>query len=213
MDVVVVDRTETYSLRGCRIFNSKWTEWETHGPCAWSMPRQCHLGESSRTKTCQPSLRARSPADTLHCAVQNKHHITVVITVNRLNSLDQETVDVRSINSFKGRLDKIRKTRMGFYGFRIVRKAKGLMEIGPPWGHTKWVTRWVTYTEAIVDGRLWPRCTTHNDYFRSLSCMEQNLVGISAVMFVVFYGRVRIHTTCHRAIMWKHDVIHKTGST
>jgi len=28
--------------------------------------------------------------------------------------LDQETVDVGSINSFKGRLDKIRKTRMGF---------------------------------------------------------------------------------------------------
>ena len=34
--------------------------------------------------------------------------------VNRWNSLDQETVDVGSINSFKGRLDKVRKTRMGF---------------------------------------------------------------------------------------------------
>jgi len=34
--------------------------------------------------------------------------------VNRWNSLDQETVDVGSINSFKGRLDKIRKTMMGF---------------------------------------------------------------------------------------------------
>jgi len=35
--------------------------------------------------------------------------------VNRWNSLDQETVAVGSINSFKGRLDKIRKkTRMGF---------------------------------------------------------------------------------------------------
>jgi len=45
--------------------------------------------------------------------------------------LDQETVDVGSINSFKGRLDKIRKTRMGFYGFCVVRKALGLMEIGP----------------------------------------------------------------------------------
>jgi len=29
--------------------------------------------------------------------------------VNRCNSLDQETVDVGSINSFKGRLDKIKK--------------------------------------------------------------------------------------------------------
>jgi len=34
--------------------------------------------------------------------------------VNRWNSLDQETVDVGSINSFKGKLDKIRKTGMGF---------------------------------------------------------------------------------------------------
>jgi len=51
--------------------------------------------------------------------------------VNRWNSLDQETVDVGCINSFKGRLDKIRKTRMGFYGFCMVRKALGLMEMGP----------------------------------------------------------------------------------
>jgi len=35
--------------------------------------------------------------------------------VNRWNSLGQETVDVGSINSFKGKLDKIRKTRMGFF--------------------------------------------------------------------------------------------------
>jgi len=35
--------------------------------------------------------------------------------VNRWNNLDQETVDVGSINSFKGRLDKIRKTGMGFF--------------------------------------------------------------------------------------------------
>ena len=49
------------------------------------------------------------------------------------NSLDQETVDVGSIKSFKGRLDKIRKkTRMGFYGFCMVREALGLMEMGPP---------------------------------------------------------------------------------
>jgi len=52
--------------------------------------------------------------------------------VNRWNSLDQETVDIGSINSFKGRLDKIRKTRMGFYGFCMARTALGLMEIGPP---------------------------------------------------------------------------------
>ena len=52
--------------------------------------------------------------------------------VNRWNSLDQETVDVGSIKSFKGRLDKIRKTGRVFYGFWMVRKALGLMEMGPP---------------------------------------------------------------------------------
>jgi len=52
--------------------------------------------------------------------------------VSRWNGLDQKTVDMGSINSFKGRLDKIRKTRMGFYEFCMVCKALGLMEIGPP---------------------------------------------------------------------------------
>jgi len=35
----------------------------------------------------------------------------------------------------------------------MVRKALGLMDIGPPWGHTRWVTRWVTFfcrTAAIL---------------------------------------------------------------
>ena len=32
-------------------------------------------------------------------------------------------------------------------------------------------------------------------------------------MLVVFCRRLGIHMTRHRAIMWKHDVIHKTGST
>ena len=41
----------------------------------------------------------------------------------------------------------------------------------------------------------------------------QNLVGISAVMLVVFYRRLGMHMTSHRTIMWKRDVIHKTGST
>ena len=45
--------------------------------------------------------------------------------------------DVGSINSLKGRLDKIRKTRMGFYAFCMVCKALGLMEMGPPCGRPK----------------------------------------------------------------------------
>jgi len=46
-----------------------------------------------------------------------------------------------------------------------------------------------------------------------VSIVEQNLVGISALMILVFCRRLWIHTMRHRAIMWKHDVIHKTGST
>ena len=41
---------------------------------------------------------------------------------------------------------------------------------------------------------------------------EKNLVGISALMLVVFYRRLGMHMTRHKAIMSKHDIIHKTGS-
>jgi len=43
--------------------------------------------------------------------------------------------------------------------------------------------------------------------------VQQNVTGISAVMLVVFYRHLGIHTTRHRTIMWKHDVNHKTGCT
>jgi len=36
--------------------------------------------------------------------------------VGRWNSLVQEMVDGPSINAFKGRFDKLRQTRVGFYG-------------------------------------------------------------------------------------------------
>ena len=42
---------------------------------------------------------------------------------------------------------------------------------------------------------------------------EQDLVGISTIMLVVFYIHLELHMTRHMAIMRKHDVIHKTGST
>jgi len=35
--------------------------------------------------------------------------------VRRWKSLDQETVDATSTNAFKGRLDKLRKIRTGFF--------------------------------------------------------------------------------------------------
>jgi len=71
--------------------------------------------------------------------------------------------------------------------------------------------RWM----SMVDSRLHPtlpRCTTHNEYLR-LFIVKQNTVGISAVMAAEFYHCSGIHMMCHRAIMWKHDVIHKTRST
>jgi len=66
--------------------------------------------------------------------------------------------------------------------------------------------------KAIIDNKLCPRCITHGKYFRSF-ISEQNLVRISAVMLIVFYRCLEIHKTSHRTITWKHDVIHKTGST
>jgi len=60
---------------------------------------------------------------------------------------------------------------------------------------------------AIVGNRIRPHspvhCATHDVY--SL----RNLVEISAVRLVVFYG---INTMRHGDITWKHDAIHKTGS-
>jgi len=42
--------------------------------------------------------------------------------VNRWNSLDQETVDVGSINSFKAGLIKLEKQGWVFYGFCMAAK-------------------------------------------------------------------------------------------
>jgi len=56
---------------------------------------------------------------------------------------------------------------------------------------------------------------THISTSIPLPCViiEQNLVKISAVMFVLFYCHLRIRTVHHGAIMWTHDVIQKTGRT
>jgi len=42
---------------------------------------------------------------------------------------------------------------------------------------------------------------------------EQHSVAISALISVLLYRRLGIHVMHHRDIMWKTDVIHKTGST
>jgi len=41
----------------------------------------------------------------------------------------------------------------------MVRKALGLMEMGPPWVHTRWVTRWETKTTRIG---TWCLLAVHN---------------------------------------------------
>jgi len=60
--------------------------------------------------------------------------------------LDQETVNVGSINSFKGRLDKTTKTRMGYlwilHGPQSPRPHGDGTPVRPQ-RHTRWVTRWV----------------------------------------------------------------------
>jgi len=38
------------------------------------------------------------------------------------------------------------------------------------------------------------------------------MAGISIVMLVAFYHCLGIHTMCNMAIMWKYDIIHKTGT-
>jgi len=48
-----------------------------------------------------------------------------------------------------------------------------------------------------------------HEYLLLVFIVEQNLVEISAVMLVVFYLRLTIWTTHHKAVMWTNDVIHK----
>jgi len=55
------------------------------------------------------------------------------------------------------------------------------------------------------------QCATDDEYLR-VFIVEQNMVGISAVLLLVFYHCLWIHDM-PQAIMCKHDVIQKTGST
>jgi len=43
--------------------------------------------------------------------------------------------------------------------------------------------------------------------------VEQNFVAISSIVLVVFHHRLKMLVTCHRAIILKRDVIHKTRNT
>ena len=73
------------------------------------------------------------------------------------------------------------------------------------------------FSKTIVHSSLRPPpppwCATHNKYFESLLIVEQNLVGTRLLCSVVFYRHWGIYMTRHRAVMWKHEVTHKTGST
>ena len=72
-------------------------------------------------KTCQLNTSSVYPSQEILALKSSSKMCDVKPSLDRFpvnsywNSLDQETVDVGSINSFKGRLDKIRKTRMGFF--------------------------------------------------------------------------------------------------
>jgi len=72
------------------------------------------------------------------------------------DSLDQETVDVGSINSFKGRLDKITKTRMGFlwilHGLKSPRPHGHGTPVRPHKVSYKGLTKWRP-SEQEVDQR------------------------------------------------------------
>jgi len=63
---------------------------------------------------------------------------------------------------------------MGLYGSCMVRKALGLMEIGPPWGHTRWVTTWVTFMLVIAVFSLshqWPKSKDTRSRFQYLQSL------------------------------------------
>jgi len=53
--------------------------------------------------------------------------------------------------------------------------------------------------------------TTHDEYLW-VFIIQQHLVGILAVVLVIFYRSLLIHMMHHRAT-WKHHIIHKTRST
>jgi len=55
-------------------------------------------------KSCKPS-----------CQKDVRKYFFSHLVINRCNALDGETVSSSSINAFKNRLNKIRRTRMGYF--------------------------------------------------------------------------------------------------
>jgi len=71
------------------------------------------LTKNSNVKgTRSHTLKLKKPG----CIRDSRKYISSLIrVVGRWNSLDQEMVDVPSVNAFKGRLEKVRQTRVGFF--------------------------------------------------------------------------------------------------
>jgi len=67
----------------------------------------------------------------------------------------------------------------------------------PPTVYTRQL---IGFSEAVVDSRLRPRYANHVEC-SLVVIYEQNFVGISAVVLVVFYHRLGIDVTHHRAVM------------
>ena len=77
-----------------------------------------------------------------------------------------------------------------------------------PWRHTAGHYNF-SWNTAAVDSRLRPSPhPVRNEYFSDI-CRRAKFVFLAFVL----YRRIGIYMTRHRAIMWKHDVICKTGST
>jgi len=89
----------------------------------------------------------------------------------------------------------IRKTWMGFYGFCMVRKVLGLMEMGSLWGHTRWVARWIFGDEVARSLHVLPVLRSY------IPVPMRYTVGIAAPVTVTLHeatdgnGRLRWTTT------------------
>ena len=118
----------------------------THTYCGHQSSLICFLHLLWHMASSLFNLRAwQSFCQYINCneALNSQQHICDI----KANIILQNENYIQSL----GRFDKIRKTRMGFYGFCMVRKALGLMEMGPPWGHTRWVNiMWATKQQWLI---------------------------------------------------------------
>jgi len=64
--------------------------------------------------------------------------------VNRWNQLDKDTVEALSLNSFKNRLAKLRRMRMGFFMDFSLHSPSGWIKCFTWCSRTRYITRYMT---------------------------------------------------------------------